>query len=153
MGTHYVYNCVAFGCKVNNFTQNSHRDGEVIINCLAFSPGNSGYNYYFEGTLNGGKQNVFKNNASIPRTGTNGGGFIEDNAPVEQNNSWNLAVTVDSADFVSILEAAAKAPRQPDGSLPTGFARLVAGSDLIDKGVSTGIPFNGTAPDLGAFEY
>ena len=153
MGVHYVYNGVAFGCKVNNFTQNSHRDGEVILNCLAFSPGASGYNYFFEGTLNGGKQNVFKNNASIPRTGTNGGGFIEDNGPLEANNSWNLAVTVSSADFNSILEAAAKAPRQPDGSLPTGFARLVAGSDLIDKGVSVGIPFNGASPDLGAFEY
>ena len=153
MGVHYVYNGVAFGCKVNNFTQNSHRDGEVIINCTAFSPGASGYNYFFEGTLNGGRQNVFKNNASIPRSGTNGGGFIEDNGPLEANNSWNLAVTVSSADFNSILETAAKAPRQPDGSLPTGFARLVAGSDLIDKGVNVGIPFNGASPDLGAFEY
>ena len=153
MGTHYAYNCIAFGCKVNNFTQNSHRDGEVIINCLAFSPGASGYNYFFEGTLNGGRQNVFKNNASIPRTGSNGGGFIADNVPLEANNSWNLAVTVNSADFVSILETAAKAARQPDGSLPTGFARLVAGSDLIDQGVNVGQPFNGAAPDLGAFEF
>ena len=153
MGTHYAYNCIAFGCKVNNFTQNSHRDGEVIVNCLAFLPGNSGYNFYMEGTLNSGKQNVFKNNASLPRTGTNGGGFIADNSPVEQNNSWNLGVTVNSADFMSIAETNAKAPRQPDGSLPVGFARLVAASDLINAGVSTGIPFNGAAPDLGAFEY
>ena len=153
MGTHYAYNCVSFGHKVNGFTQNSHRDGLVVVNCLSFSNGTSGYNYYMEGTLNGGKQNIFKNNASIPRTGSNGGGFIADNSPVEQNNSWNLAVTVNSADFISLLEAAAKAPRQPDGSLPTGFARLITGSDLIDQGVSTGIPFNGTAPDLGAFEY
>lgn len=153
MGVHYVYNSVAFGCKVNNFTQNSHRDGEVILNCLAFSPGASGYNYFFEGTLNGGRQNVFKNNSSIPRSGSNGGGFIQDNTPLEANNSWNLSVTVNSADYVSILETAAKAARLPDGSLPTGFARLAAGSDLIDKGVDVGIPFNGTAPDLGPIEY
>ena len=37
--------------------------------------------------------------------------------------------------------------RQADGSLPNnGFARLVAGSDLIDKGVDVGLPFNGSAP-------
>jgi hypothetical protein len=30
---------------------------------------------------------------------------------------------------------------------------LVAGSDLIDKGVDVGIPYNGAAPDLGAYEY
>ena len=103
--------------------------------------------------MNSGRQNIFKNNASIPRTGVNGGGFIADNVPLEANNSWNLAVTVNSADFMDIAETAAKAARQPDGSLPTGFARLVAGSDLIDKGVNVGIPFNGTAPDLGAFEF
>ena len=27
------------------------------------------------------------------------------------------------------------------------------GSDLIDKGVNVGLPYNGSAPDLGAFEY
>lgn len=153
MGTHYALNCVAFGHKVNGFTQNSHRDGLVVQHCLSFSNGTSGYNYFMEGTLNSGKQNVFRNNASLPRSGTNGGGFIADNNPVEQNNSWNLAVTVSSADFVSLLESAAKAARQPDGSLPTGFARLVSGSDLIDKGVNVGQPFDGAAPDLGAFEY
>ena len=45
------------------------------------------------------------------------------------------------------------APRQADGSLPVNdFARLVARSDLIDKGVDVGLPFAGAAPDLGAFE-
>ena len=60
--------------------------------------------------------------------------------------------TANAADYLSILEAAAKAPRQPDGSLPTGFAQLVAGSDLIDKGANVSLPFNGTAPDLGPYE-
>jgi len=144
---------VAFGCKVNGFTQNSHKDGEVVVNCLGFSNGSSGYNYYFEGSLNSGKVNTFTNNASIPRSGTNTGGFIEDNNPIQVNNSWNLAVTVNSADYADITEAAAGAARQADGSLPISFARLVAGSDLIDKGVDVGLPYNGTAPDLGPFEY
>ncbi len=151
-GTHYAYHCVAFGHKVNGFTQNSHKDGLVVINSLSFSNGSSGYNYFMEGSLNSGKQNVFKNNASIPRSGANGGGFIEDNNPVQQNNSWNLAVTVNAADYVDLGEAAAKAARNPDGRLPQGFARLVTGSDLIDTGIDVGIPFTGAAPDLGPYE-
>jgi pectate disaccharide-lyase len=151
-GTHYAYNCITFGCKANGFTQNSHKDGEVVVNCLAFSNGSSAYNYFFEGSLNSGKVNAFTNNAGIPRSGTSGN-FSEDNSPIQVNNSWNLSVTVNSADFADLTEAAAGAPRQADGSLPTGFAHLVAGSDLIDKGVDAGKPFNGAAPDLGAFEY
>lgn len=153
MGTHYAFNLVAFGHKVNGFTQNSHRDGLVVQHCLSFANGNSGYNFFMEGTLNSGKQNIFRNNVSIPRTGTNGGGFIADNNPVEQNNSWNLAVAANSADYLSLLETAAKAPRKPDGSLPEDFARLVGGSDLIDGGVNVGLPFNGSAPDLGPYEH
>jgi hypothetical protein len=152
-GTHYAWNSIAFGHKVNGFTQNSHKDGNVLINCLSFSNGNSGYNYFMEGSLNSGKQNIFRNNVSIPRSGVNGGGFIADNNPVQQANTWNLAVTANAADYVSLLEAAAKAPRHADGSLPTGFARLLAGSDLIDKGVDVGIPFTGVAPDLGPYEW
>jgi hypothetical protein len=152
-GTHYAYHCVSFGHKVNGFTQNSHKDGLVVQHCLGFANGTSGYNYFMEGSLNSGKQNVFQNNASIPRSGTNTGGFIEDNNPVQLNNSWNLPVTVNSVDFVDLTEAAAQAPRQADGGLPTGFARLVSSSDLIDRGVDVGQPFNGVAPDLAAFEY
>jgi len=154
VGTHYAFNCVAFGHKVNGFTQNSHKDGNVVINCLSFTNGASGYNYFFEGSLNSGKQNVFKNNVGIRRNpASSSNNFIEDNAPLQQNNTWNLAVTANTADYVSLLEAAAKAPRQSDGSLPTGFARLVNGSDLIDQGVNVGQPFNGVAPDLGPYEY
>ncbi|MSU60016.1 MAG: hypothetical protein EXS35_17910 [Pedosphaera sp.] len=64
-GTHYAFNCVSFGHKVNGFTQNSHRDGLVVQHCLSFSNGPSGYNYFMEGTLNSGKQNVFKNSVGI----------------------------------------------------------------------------------------
>ena len=154
VGTHYAFNCVAFGHKVNGFTQNSHQDGIVIYNSLSYSNGASGYNYFMEGSLNSGKQNIFRNNVGIRRNPASGSNnFIEDNGPIQENNSWNLTVTPNSADYLSLLESAAKAPRQPDGSLPIGFARLVAGSDLIDKGVNVGLPFNGPAPDLGPFEF
>lgn len=69
------------------------------------------------------------------------------------NNSWNLPVSVTAADFQSVSYDGWDAPRLPDGSLPPmPQFRLVAGSDLLDKGVNVGLPFTGTAPDLGAFE-
>ena len=40
-----------------------------------------------------------------------------------------------------------------DPSLPSiDYFKLVAGSDLRNVGVNVGLPYNGTAPDLGAFE-
>ena len=45
------------------------------------------------------------------------------------------------------------APRQADGSLPLPpHARLAKNSAMIGKGVDVGLPFHGSAPDLGAFE-
>jgi hypothetical protein len=77
----------------------------------------------------------------------NGGGAIA------SYNSWNLPVSVTAADFQSIPTTGWDAPRLPDGSLPVlPYARLVAGSDLIDKGTNLGFPFSGASPDLGAFE-
>jgi hypothetical protein len=68
-------------------------------------------------------------------------------------NSWSLPVSVTAADFQSVSTTGWDAPRQPDGSLPLlPYLHLAAGSDLIDKGVNLGLPYSGTAPDLGAFE-
>lgn len=63
-------------------------------------------------------------------------------------------MTVSDADFESLdFAACVKGPRQADGSLPNcTFLRLAARSDLIDKGTDVGMPFLGSAPDLGAFE-
>jgi hypothetical protein len=44
-------------------------------------------------------------------------------------------------------------PRKPDGSLPdVDYFKLINSSDLIDTGVDVGLPYNGSAPDIGAFE-
>ncbi len=69
------------------------------------------------------------------------------------HNSFDLAVSLSDADFVSLDESLLTAPRQPDGSLPViDFMRLAPGSGAIDAGVDVGFPFAGGAPDLGAFE-
>lgn len=71
------------------------------------------------------------------------------------HNSFSpgINVVVDANDFVSIDEAELVLPRKPDGSLPDiSFLCLKTGSDLIDIGKDLGFPFNGSLPDLGAFE-
>lgn len=149
VGVHYAMNCISFnnnypGRTRHGFDQNSHHGGLIIYNCIAF--GNF-YNYFIEDSGGSNPQivrNCISNDGSVS---TFGSGTVSD------HNSWQLPVSVSSSDFNSLAESTAEAPRQPDGSLPTGFARLVAGSDLIDVGVDVGLPYNGTAPDLGAFEY
>jgi len=74
------------------------------------------------------------------------------------NNTWDSEVTLSSADFAGSLDSATiatalLAPRQSDGSLPVfNHLKLASGSDLIDAGLDVGLPYNGSAPDLGAFE-
>ena len=46
-----------------------------------------------------------------------------------------------------------KSARKSDGSLPdSDFFKLVSGSDLRNAGIDLGLPYNGSAPDLGPFE-
>jgi hypothetical protein len=96
---------------------------------------------------------VLRNNISFFRRidSSNGAGV---HATVDDTfNSWNLAVTVSAADFVSTDDSDVFDARQADGSLPVlNFLRLAPGSDLINAGTDVGLPFNGAAPDLGAYE-
>jgi hypothetical protein len=153
VGTHIIHNCVAFESNYGSkkgFDQNNHKGGVIVHNCLSF---NNGYNYMFEEDPNSGCVNEFKNNVSLTHTGAMEYEFSS--ATVQQNNSWNLAgIVANAADFKSLDAALAKAPRQDNGDLPDNdFAKLVSGSDLIDKGVDVGLLFNGNAPDLGAYEF
>ncbi|MES2923013.1 MAG: right-handed parallel beta-helix repeat-containing protein [Verrucomicrobiota bacterium] len=152
-GTHQLTNSVSFNNKykgnAQGITNNSHGDGLIISNCLSFSNGTSAYNYFMEG---GGQPMILKNCVSFPRAGSATNVSL-DSEVGHQNNSWSLPVSANENDYVDLSEVAAEAPRKADGSLPDGFARLVSGSDLIDKGVDVGVPFHGSAPDLGPFEY
>ncbi len=150
-GTHEVRNCVSFDNNFKSkkgFDQNSHKGGVILYNCTAFG---NGYNYMFEDSASSPAQNIFKNNVAFACKGSLDHEF--NSGAILDHNSWDLAVTADSADFLSLSEDLAKAARQADGGLPNNdFAKLAAGSDLIDKGVNVGLPYLGAAPDLGAFE-
>jgi pectate disaccharide-lyase len=150
-GTHVVKNCVAFDSNFGSkkgFDQNNHKGGVLVQNCTGWG---NGYNFMFETDPDAGVSNRFDNNIEFAHKGAMAFEFSA--AAVQNNNSWQLTTPATAADFVSLAEALALAPRQADGSLPVNdFARLVATSALIDMGKDVGLPFSGAAPDLGAFE-
>jgi len=68
-------------------------------------------------------------------------------------NSFDPAMAFSDKDFESLDQSQLILPRKPDGSLPEiSFMKLKQGNLTIDKGVDVGLPFEGKAPDLGAFE-
>jgi hypothetical protein len=113
-----------------------------VQNNTAWENGGRNYAFYSHVAF------VLANNASLPNAS-----ILLASEVVQQRNSWNVGATVDAADFVSLDYSGAAGPRLADGSLPTlSFLKLVAGSDLVDKGVDVGLPYSGSAPDLGAYE-
>lgn len=68
-------------------------------------------------------------------------------------NYFTLPGAITAEDSVSLDESQLMAPRQANGDLTEiDFLRLAPNSDAIDAGVDVGLPFEGAAPDLGAFE-
>jgi hypothetical protein len=149
---HTVRFCLAFNNRSAGFYQNHHPVSNFYYNNTSCK--NPGANFNLLGYKDGDAgMGILRNNLSFMggkdlSNHTLGGGV--DAAA----NSWNLAaLTVSGADFLSSDTAGVYAQRKSDGSLPgIAFMQLKTGSDLIDKGVDVKLAFNGTAPDLGAFE-
>jgi hypothetical protein len=139
--------CVAFDNREKGFDQNSNRGSMTLYNCSAYR---NGRNYVIADTLafSLGKVLTMKNCLALGDYGSLHG------AAVQQTNSWLAPFPpVTSADFLSVDTAGMRGPRKADGSLPDlPFLHLAPGSPMIDAGTDLGMPFNGGAPDLGAFE-
>ena len=143
---HIVRGSLAFGNRAIGFYANYHPGGIDFLSNTAFdNPAN-----FDMRTASGTSSHKLRNNVAA---GT-GRTIVSFNGGSDDFNSWTLPVQVASADFMSLDKALATMPRQADGSLPNlPLARLVAGSDLIDRGENLGAPFNGERPDLGAYEF
>lgn len=140
-------NCIAAGNAVDGFDHNSNRGDIIIYNSSAHG---NGTNINF-GTGNIAAYLEIKNSLSFG--GVNSDKY-EATVTAITNNSWQDGLTASSDDFVSINVDLLLSPRKADGSLPDiDYLFLKSGSDLIDKGIDVGLPFNGSAPDLGAFEF
>ncbi|MEO7976028.1 Ig-like domain-containing protein [Flavobacterium sp.] len=137
-------NCIAAGNVADGFDHNSNRGEVTIYNCSAYD---NGKNYSFSST-NPLAKLIIKNSNVLGAFGT----ALADVVDVT-NNSWQNGITVTTDDFTSIDYSQLLGARKADGSLPdVTFFHLKADSDMINKGVDVGLPFNGTLPDLGAFE-
>jgi hypothetical protein len=138
-----VLRSVAFGNRVKGFDQNHNVGGLTLHHCLGYK---NGTNFGLGGDLTPGQQHDLKNNVSLA------GPDSIANA-VMASNSWNAGFAVAVSDFISIDTSEARRERAPSGALPPmTLFRLAHESALIDRGVDLGVPFFGTAPDLGPFE-
>jgi uncharacterized repeat protein (TIGR02059 family) len=134
--------CTAFNNKGSGFTSEPYVI-ENIYNCVSYNSGQNGFGYNTGDNL----ACVFKNNISYKD------GYVGLSNFINTNNTWNGNVTVTDADFLSLDDSGSDGPRQADGSLPDlSFLHLAPGSDLINAGVDVGLPYGGSAPDMGAFE-
>lgn len=197
-GAHVVMNCVSFSNTVKGFDQNNAYEGMYLFNNVAWD---NEYNYRFPTMFKFGGMRIRNCVGFKPRKlnheflSANKEGYVEPDTdfnswtlidgcdPVKDGNKVNgkkVSVADHSGQFLSLSEADAKAPRNPDGSLPENdFCRLAGGSVFVDKGEITDgfvpvrfmtqaeaaqyglelvqaapvtIEHNGAAPDLGAFE-
>jgi hypothetical protein len=149
---HYMTlkNCLCFDNRVKGYDQNNNRGSMVLLNCTGFRNGT--YNFSVPGPVRTGENLTVKNCISLASSGVTLAGITN---PILATNSW-LAPFNDAtnADFISIDTTGVRGPRKADGSLPDiKFMHLAPGSQFIDAGTNVGLPFNGSAPDLGCFEY
>jgi hypothetical protein len=139
-------NCVAFDNKAKGFDQNNNKGSMILENCSGYR--NKVNNYSISASLAAGKictvTNCVSGDGKISL-----GSFV-----IQTTNSWMSPFVVTGDDFVSLDTTGVTAKRQADGSLPAvDFFHLNKSSDLIDAGTNVGLPYLGSAPDLGAFEF
>jgi hypothetical protein len=141
-GAHVLMGCVAYDHPHNGIDVNGNVTGVTLHNCTCV--GNRGPNFFFD---EHSKSHVLRNNLSYQ------GSVVVYSEIDDANNSWN-GLTVKAADFRSLDPNGIDGPRTTDGSLPRlPFLRPGPASSLIDAGVDVGLPYEGRAPDLGAFEF
>ncbi len=140
----FTYNCVAFNNRTRGFSQELADVRKEFYNCISYHNKQRGWSFYGLDI-----PDILRNNVAFG-DGVDQLGTIR----ISDHNSWSGGITVSEADFVSVDGTQLAGPRQSDGSLPEiTFLHLAPGSDLIDAGIDIGLPYLGSAPDLGAFEF
>ncbi|MGD8914879.1 MAG: right-handed parallel beta-helix repeat-containing protein, partial [Candidatus Thiodiazotropha sp.] len=137
-------NTIAAGNAVDGYDHNSNRGKVTIYNAIAHD---NGRNINFSSKNQASKLTI-KNTISI-----GGSNSLQASSTDIEANSWQDGRSAEESDFVSMDIDELLKPRKADGSLPdVKYFKLVDDSELIDAGVDVGLPYNGSAPDIGAFE-
>ena len=149
---HRLVNCLSFGNKAWGVDQNNNAAGQTVDQNTVWNNGSGAINLNHLGSQYGTLQSshVVRNNVAIGSVAIGGTATYP---AVQQSNTWQVLPDVNTNDFLSTDYTWAMAPRRDDGGLPeTPFLRPVPAGRLVDQGVNLGSPFNGSAPDLGAYE-
>lgn len=155
-----VIRCLSFRNKAKGFDQNNNAGSMYLYNNTSHSNGDVDFGLNSSGvTYASGAVLVVINNVSLGSKGVS----IRTGASVT-NTTNSFVKSSTSTNFVSLDSTGATGMRNIDGSLPQlTYMRLQTSpaSSYIDAGTilssvtyhdGVGIPYNGTAPDLGAFE-
>jgi hypothetical protein len=139
-------NCLSVINKVKGFDQNNNNGVITVYNCSSYGNNpNYGFTNNSYGTL------IVKNCISLDGMSSD---RFNCKSTTTAYNTWNSGFSSSDNDFQSVDATQIISPRQSDGSLPeVSFMRLIGNSKLIDVGTNVGLPYFGSAPDLGAFEY
>jgi hypothetical protein len=145
---HLLRNCVAFDNRGMNYDRNLNPRGQTFYNCTG-SRSQTGVSYNLGSNA---QPDTIYNCLDYLARDVSPRAFGDGSILI--TNSWQIK-TVTREDFASVDTSGISAwTRNTDGSLPTlTFLRLASTSTLIDAGTNVGLPFVGSAPDVGAFEY
>jgi len=137
-------NCISVKNRTKGYSTNGIYGQIELDNCTAYLNGSIGVHLADFNLTHSAKNCIsFANATSIGLSTT--GTYV--------TNSWQNGLVVSNADFKSVDSSLLLAARNQDGSLPvTDFLKLASTSKLINAGTSVGIPYSGTAPDLGSYE-
>ena len=140
----HVFNCIAAENYTRGFSQENCNYNMRMFNNFSWSNNQPGFNF-----VTYSRQDTLINNLS----NANGG----DNLKTTQyrvNNIFNSDARITSTDYVSLDWNQLDNARKPGGWLPDiTFGHPVQTSEVINAGKYVGIPYSGSAPDIGAFEY
>jgi len=149
-------NCIAAYNKASGITTNDLSKVAKRMNVFNNTLYQNGFGFYIYNTTSSDAdelKRVFRNNIIHANTTAY---TVKESASYNcDHNSWNIPLTLTSADFESLDGTGLSAPRKMDGSLPdlNGFLKLKSTSKAVNAGINVGLPYSGTAPDLGYSEY
>lgn len=146
----YSYNCIAYDNRTRGFSQESAQVKKELYNCISYENNDWGFSFYGYDI-----PDIVRNCVAF-------GDGVESigSSRVHDHNSWDLSVTVTTADFKSVTGSLLASARQANGDLPViDFLHLATGSDLIGVGTNAGLSTDGDGQawasprSIGAFEY
>lgn len=143
-----IHHCLAVSNTVRGFDQNNNSGIMRVFNNTSYANARN-YGFYANQT---GCTLTIQNNISYPLSAQVD--ISSSTLLANDHNTWNSStgVSLSAADFVSIDTTQILGARLPNGEFSMTIFHLSPSSDLIDAGINVGLPYMGTAPDLGWVE-